>query len=646
MAHSKHIRPDQRDARDLDGPVNAVEITAQLKRILASSDFEQSRRLCKFLTFIVEETIAGRADYLKEYMIGVDVFERGESFDPQTSSVVRVEAGRLRSRLEKYNAVDGRDDPIHITLPPGAYVPAFRNNSVDPALTRDKMAEPWRGWNPTPFSKSVVAISSMLIVVVGVVALQLFSARPEGGPFAQSNSIAILPLRNLSGDLSQDYFSDGITDALITALAQQSRMRVISTRSVLSYKHVEKPIVAIANELNVSHVVEGAVMRIGDNVRITAQLIEVKNNRHLWAETFEREITDALQLQQNIVQRIVASLVSKVAAEEIPEPADSPRLTQAAYETQLKGRFFQSKMTEDGLKKGLGFFKEAVKHEPNYSLAYSGMAACYCILGGHGFELVKPSEAMPVAKKSALEALALNGSLAEPHAFLGIIHLKYEWDWKAAESAFRQSIALNPSYVQARLFYSYLHEAMGRKSEAIREAKLARDIDPLSLTVNINLGWQHLQDDRLEEARRHFENTAELNPDFWGVHWGLGHYHRRKNNYDDAIKAFQKAVNSGGGHALPLNALGYTYAIAGKPGKALETVAELEQLSKQGYVSPVNTAVIYAGMGEKDKAFAWLEKAYSDRSRSLAWLNVLPEFNGVRTDQRFKSLVQRIGLPE
>lgn len=621
-----------------------------LERVRSSGDFAHSDRLRTFITYIVNETLAGRSDSLKEYVIGVDVFERGDDFDPQSSSIVRVEAGRLRQRLEHYNSLDGRDDPVHISLPAGGYVPKFESNQ-----TRVDSNIPDRP--PASDRKKITRILAAVcgIIVIGVIALRVIPSlapvQPADPPSAATpaeklDAVAVLPLRNLSGDIDQDYFSDGITDALITSLAKRLPLRVISTRSILAYKDVDTSVASIAKELSVNHVLEGAVMRIEDRVRITAQLIDTANDRHLWAETFEREVTDVLSLQSDIVHRIVASLVSEVAANDKDASKPTPILTQAAFEAQLKGRFFRNKMTEDGLKKGLRFFQEAVEIDPDYGLAYSGMAACYCLLGGHGFELIKPSEALPAAKEAALAAMSLNNSLAEPHAFLGIIRLKYEWDWKSAEAEFRTSIALNPSYSQARLFYSFYLEAMGRKEEAIREAEEARLIDPLSLEANVNLGWQYLQAGQLEKAKHQFEKTAELNPDSWGVKWGLGHYHRRKGDLDAAINAFEAAIDTGGGHALPFSGLGYTYGISGNPDKAREMIAELDRLSQRSYVSPVNVATVYAGLNDDDQVFKWLEKAFTDRSRSLAWLNVLPEFDAMRSDERFKSLIRRIGLRE
>ena len=274
------------------------------------------------------------------------------------------------------------------------------------------------------------------------------------------------------------------------------------------------------------------------------------------------------------------------------------------------------------------------------------MATCYCLLGGHGFELVDPREGMPAAKNAVLNALRLDDSLAEAHAFLAVIRLKYEWDWPGAEKAFKRSIQLNPSYAQARVSYSFYLEAMGRKEEAIREAEEARAIDPLSLSANVNLGWQYLQADRLERARQQFESTLELNSNFWGVHWALSHYYRRKGNFGAAIAALHKAIDVGGGHVLPLTTLGYTYAISGKPAEAGKVLDRLEALAEESYVAPFNMATIHAGLGANDEAFAWLEKAFEHRSRSLAWLNVYREYDGLRSDPRFQSLLRRIGLPE
>ncbi len=628
---------------------------AQMDRILSSPDFAQSDRLQKFLRFIVKETLAGRADALKEYTVALEVFERDDSFDPQTSSIVRVEASRLRAKLEKYNAIDGRNDPLHIALPPGSYVPTFQSASQDvESGKKPEDAVPLGGARKLG-PRRVVALAAAFVLVIGAAAFFLFEFyfpksgmddSPEASKPEEIYSVAVLPLRNLSGDSGQDYFSDGITDALITNLAKQGSVRVISMTSVMGYKNVNRPVADIARELNVSHVIEGAVLRIEDKVRITAQLIEAETNRHLWAESYARDVADVLAIQDEVVRRIVSSLSEPLTSTTGTIPKAVPAIDPAAYEAQLRGRFFRSKMTEEGFYKSIEYFKQAIEKEPGYALAYSGMASCFCLLSGQGFELVRPKEAMPAAKAAIMKALDLDDTLAEPYAFLGFIRLKYEWDWPGAEEALTHSMQLNPSSAQARLFYSIYLEAMGRQDEAIREAEQARTIDPLSLAVNINLGWQYLQAGRLEEAKRLLESTAELNPNFWSVHWGLGHYYRQNRMYDEAIAAFREAIDAQGGHTLPLKDLGYTYAVSGRPAEARKILDRLTALSQESYVSPFNIATIHVGLGEMDEAFAWLDEAYEERSRSLAWLNVAKEYDGLRSDPRFKSLLRRIGLPE
>lgn len=645
-------RSDPDDAQQHPNDPPAQDVTAQLDTILSSPAFIQSGRLQKLLRFITDETLAGRASRLSEYTVAFEVFERDETFDPQASSIVRVEASRLRTKLKEYYARDGRKDPVRISLPTGGYVPTFHTvklavapGDVEPAPVRIKKF----------LSARAVAVIGVLVLIIGastLLLLRIVDTKPAGdAPSAsigpdQGYSIAVLPLRNLSGKPDNDYFSDGMTNALIAGLAKQDAVRVISFTSVMAYKNVNRPITEIARKLNVNHVIEGAVLRSGDRVRITAQLIEAATDRHIWAESYERDVADVLTVQDDVARRIMASLSRKVAAFSGVGSKGKPAVDRAAQEAYLKGLFFRNKMTEEGFRKGVAYFQQAIDKAPALAEAYSGMASCYCLLGGFGLELVEPNTAMPSAKAAVLEALKLNDSLAEAHAFLGVIRLKYEWDWAGAEKAFKRSIQLNPSYAQARLFYSFYLAAMGRRDEAIREAAAARVIDPLSLQANLNLGWQYLRSGRHEQARRYFQNTAELDKNFWGAHWGMGHYYRIIGANGAAIKAFQKAIDAGGGHTLPLTDLGYTYAISGKQAEARTVLGKLETLAKARYVSPYNMATIHVGLGENDAAIDWLEKAFAERSRSMAWLNVIKEFDGLRSHPRFKSLIQRIGLPD
>ncbi len=641
--------PPNDDAKRRRQPSHA-EILNQLERILSNAEFTSSIRLQKLLRFIVSETLAGRSDQLKEYPIALDVFDRDESFDPQTSSIVRVEASRLRGKLEKYNAINGHDDAVKITLPTGSYVPCFSLvNTREKANEQGNISSSLQSL-PLRASARSIAIAIPAIIAVAVI---VFYATGQSIPWSHAerkadashiNSIAVLPLRNFSGDPAEDYFSEGMTDALISGLAQKRVAHVTSMTSALAYKDSNRPIADIANELGVSHLVEGSVMRVGTRVRISVQLIEAKSDRHLWAESYERGMSDVLRLQDDVVMRIVSSIVEQITPTSTQNSTRVFDVDPVAYEAHLKGRFFLNSITEDGFKKAIKYFQQSIELEPKYAPSYSGMAACYCLLGGHGFELVKPSEGMPAAKKAVMESLRLDSQRAEPHAFLGIIQLKYDWDWRSAEESFERAIEINPSYSRAHIFYSFYLEAMGRQDEAIKEAKAARRLDPLSRAAGVNLGWQYLQADNLIDAKKTFEQTAEVYPNHWGVLWGVGQYHLHLREFNEALSYFSKSIAAGGGHALPISALGYTYAISDHPDQAREALRKLEALRKEDYVSPYHLATIHAGLGENDKAFALLEEAYDLRSRSMAWLNVAPEMDGLRSDPRFEELLLRIGL--
>jgi TolB-like protein/Tfp pilus assembly protein PilF len=640
------------------GSLTAEQIRDELERVLASRDFAKSKRLNKFLRYIVEESIAGRGDKLNEYTIGQDVFDRGDTFDPQTNSVVRVEASRLRAKLERYFETREHEAVLRISLPSGGYRPEFEPQRVDrrmeqgtPANLAVKKAPPIRAW-------LVALTAAALLSTAAAVTLTAFHASDilpwessrqssidEVKP-PKTNRLVVLPLRNVSDGLDEDYLSDGITQALIARLAQKTTYRVISATSAMAYKNDTRPLLEIANELDVDRVVEGSIMRVGDHVRITAKLIDADTDHHVWTQSYERKVSDVLNLQENVATQIANALSGQADLNSNSDVGRIPSIEPAAYEAYLKGRFFLNKMTEEGFKRGLTYFREAIRLAPGYSPAYSGLATCYCLLGGHGFETVNPHEAIPTARKAVMEALRLDDESAEAHAFLGIIRLKYDWDWTGAEESFRRSISLYPDYPQAHIFYSYYLEAMGQREAAIAEARYAREIDPLSLSANVNLGWQLLKAGQLDEGLRTFRDTAELAPDFWGVHWGLGQFHRMSGDYEAAIESLRKAVDAGGGHAMPLSALGYTYALSGRTAEAHEILTQLEDMSDNGYVSPFNMAIIHAGMGNADAAFSYLEQAFSQRSRAMAWLNVTEELGGLRGDARFDSLLKRVGLPQ
>lgn len=635
----------------------AAEVRNELERILASDGFSRSDRLARFLQFTVGHLLEGNAGPLKEYVLGVQVFDKGEAFDPRLDPIVRVEAGRLRSKLREYYDGPGKGDRVRIGLPKRGYAPSFRYADqppveiprtddsgpglADPAATGRAVGrkKPWH-WYAATAGLAVLGLACALY-------LWESTAPRETTPSARGAlagiSVAVLPLKNMSGESGDEYFSDAITDAVITELAQVRQLQVISMTSVLRYKESKGPISEIARELDVTHVLDGSVLRAAGRVRIAVQLVEGRTNRSVWADSFDRDATDVLALQRDVSVRIARALTGEILPAQQAARAP-PRIDPAVFETYAIGRYFRNQLTEQGFRKGIEYFRKAINQRPSYAPAYAGMASCYCLLGGHGLELVPPHETISAAKEAALRALQLDDTLAEPHAVLGIIRAKYDWDWEGAERSFKRALDLEPSNAQARAWYSLYLEAMGRHDEAVAQAERARELNPLSLENNVNLAWQLHQANRHDQAFAQLQKTLELNPAFWGAHWALGQHYRLKHRYTDAIAALEKAVTLGGGHTLPKSTLGYTYAISGGRAQASTIARELEAMAQETYVSPAHIAAIYAGLGDKDTAFAWLEKAYLARARAMAWLNVAREWDGLRADPRFAALRRKVGL--
>lgn len=609
-----------------------VEIEAQRDRILASSIFTSSPRMQQFLDHIVKEFLANRAAQLNETAIAIDVFKRDETFDSRLDSVVRVEAGRLRTKLREYYAEIGSGDPVRIEIPKGGYAPIFSLNQsqvITTPIDRPKRIGSWA------LGLSLVAAAAVMIF------LQLrtqHAAIEFGEPGIQS--VAVLPLRDWSSS-PQDYFSESMTDVLITKLAEKSGLRVTALGSVLPYKDSELSPSEIASRLGVNNLIEGGVLRESGNVRITANFIDVANGENVWSGTYTRPMTDVLALQDEIATEIATNLGVKIMPG--AEPEHSP-VEPLAYEAFLKGTYWRNRLTENGFNRGIIYFQEAIALQPDYAQAYAGLAACHCQLGGHGIEVVLPDVAMSQARYLAKRALELDGSLAEPNAVLGIISFKYEWDPEKAERHLLKAIERNPSLFEAYLWRSQIAEAIGEQEFAMEQARLATTINPLSLSANMNLGWQLFQAGDLLEAELEFRDLIDFDPNFWGGHWGLGHVLREHENYDEAIMEFERAVELGGGHTLALAALGYTYAKAGRRASANSIIEELNSLSQKTYISPFHIAMIYAGLSDADAAFEYLERAMEVRARSVPWLAVTRELDSLRDDPRYDRLTASIGI--
>ena len=492
---------------------------------------------------------------------------------------------------------------------------------------------------PRRVARTVVGLG-LVLVVVAALSWTVYS-HIRSTP--KIRSLAVLPLASLSSDPSQDYFADGMTDELITDLGQISALRVISRTSAMTYKGVSKPLPQIARELDVEAVVEGSVLRSGDRVRITAQLIQVPDERHMWAQSYEGNLRDALTLQNSVARAIAEQIQATLNRQEEAALKNSDAVDPEAYEAYLKGRYFWNKRTGDGLNKAIGYFNSAIEIDPGYAKAYSGLADSYALLGDWEYGVLSPQEAFPKAKVAATRALVLDDKLADAHTSLAFTLDLYDWDWKSAEKEYQRALALNPGYATAHHWYAWHLIVMGRNDEGIAELRKAQNLDPLSLIISADLA------DALCIARRHDESveqsrkTIALDPNFAVAHYQLGQALEQKGRHDDAIEEFKRAIDLSGGSTTFDSNLAYSYAASGRREEAMKIVKDLEARQSQQSSIDANIALIYVGLGDKAQAMIWLNNAYQARFNPS--ILVRPAFDPLRSDARFQDMLRRIGIP-
>jgi len=457
-------------------------------------------------------------------------------------------------------------------------------------------------------------------------------------------SIAVLPFENLSSNSEQDYLADGMTEALTTELARLSALRVVSRTSTKVYRGTKKSLPEVAKELQVDAIVEGAVIRSGDRVRIDAQLILAGTDRHLWAKGYERKLDDVVALQSELAQAIADEIHIRVTPEERARLAAVPSVNAEAYEAYLKGRFLWNERTEKGISRAVDFFEEAIAKDPGYAPAYSGLADSYSLLGFYG--VLPPKEAYSRAQTAATKALQIDPSLAEAHVSRAEAVCALEWNWPEAESELKRAIELNSNYDTAYRKYSNYLIGMGRSDEAIAAAKKALELDHLSITLGTHLAWIQYLARNYDLAAAQYEKTLDLSPNYARAHRDFALTLAEEGRYEDALREIQKGIEFSDRSPLMLKVLGYVYAKSGKKREARNVLRELREMSRTRYVSPFDLAVVHAALGEKDAAFSYLEKACDDRAGQLIWLNVHPLLDSLRRDPRFANLVSRVGLPK
>jgi TolB-like protein/DNA-binding winged helix-turn-helix (wHTH) protein/Flp pilus assembly protein TadD len=490
-----------------------------------------------------------------------------------------------------------------------------------------------------PTRRVIVALALVLSLLI--LAVWLFRARDR--PPAAIRSLAVLPLDNFSGDVSQDYFADGMTDELITDLAQISALRVISRTSVMVYKGARKPLPQIARELNVDAVVEGSVQRFGDQVRITAQLIQAPADKHLWAESYEGNLRDALTVQKKVARAIAEQVRVEVTPQEQAVLKKATVVNPEAYNSYLKGRYFWNKRTGDGLKVALAYFNQAIEEDPKYAAAYSGLADTYALLGDWQYAVMTPKEALPKAKAAAMKALQLDDGLSEAHNSLAFCLDGFDWDLNGGDREFRRAIELNPGYATAHHWYAWHLILIGRNSEAISEMRKAESLDPLSLIINSDLAEllliAHFPDESVQQSRK----TMEMDPGFALAHNQLGQAYLEKRMFGEAIAELEKATELSGGSPTCIANLARAYAASSRRAEATKLLNDLKRRSAPGFSLASEVAMIYAALGDEDQAMTWLERGYEERFNPGVLLR--PGFDPVRSNPRFHKLILRIGLP-
>jgi serine/threonine-protein kinase len=553
--------------------------------------------MIRFLQFTVEKALAGASSTLKEYAIGLEVFDRDSSFDPRIDPIVRVEARRLRTKLKQYYETEGASDAILLDYPKGQYAPVFSQRIVQPLVAR------------------------------------------SAGTGRDSRRIAVLPFANFSSDPDNEYFSDGLTEELTHALTRVHGLCVIASSSASKFKG-QGDIRAIGQQLNVGAVLEGSVRRSGDRLRITAQLVDISDGHYLWSETYERRMEDVFAIQDEISRAIVDTLRIQLAGSLV-----QPRDNLNAYNAYLKGRFHCSRRTEDGLTRGIEYFKQALIEEPEYALAYAGIADAYSLLSQYG--VLAPAEVMPKALAAATKALALDDNLAEAHASMALARSIYLWEWDEAIKSYRRAIELNPGYATAHHWFgSDCLAALGRLEEAKEHLTLAQQLDPLSLITRCSLGSVYIAQREYDCAIDCFRRALDLEPRFYKGLMGLGRAHIAKGLYEEGITYFQEARALSGNILYVAGALGHAYALAGNREQAQRHLEELLRLSNNRYVPATSIAIIYLGLGRVETAMDWLERAYQEHAGPLIWLGVHPIYDPLREEARFRALVEKIGVSE
>jgi TolB-like protein/Tfp pilus assembly protein PilF len=645
---------------------DAALVRRHLENVLASHAFTGSKRTKEFLQLIVRHTLDGEIDALRERMIGAELFGRPVSYDTGNDSVVRVRASEVRKKLAQYYTELGEQPPVQIEIPAGSYVPRFHfppyrveapstghaqsatsetpaplgaENRFAPAFDAEMATTP-TGVIPsvqrTVRSRRFMAVAGLAFILVGLCVFLLFERwNKSANPPAGIHSIAVLPLENLSGAPSQDYFADGMTEELINDLGQVLALRVISLTSSMSYKGTKKKLPEIARDLTVDGVVEGGVLRDGNQVRISVQLVDARTDRPVWAHTYVRDLTGVLDWQGEVARTIAEEISTEVSPQEQARLAQRHPIDSAAQDLFLHGILLRQ---ADDCKNAIDYFNRAISTDPAYAEAHSALASCYGRLGESG--RMHYQEAFTRQKAEALRAIELDDSLSEAHAELANTAMTLDRDWPAAEAQFRRALQLNPNAATSHEKYAFYLVRTGQFHDAVSEIERSVDLDPVSASTFHAEGFIYYFSRQYDQALSVTKTVQGLKLNLPDWDFLVGDICAEKGMLDASIAAF---LRSGDG-PYALGHLGNAYARAGQPDAARRIIARLQEKVKRDGVGGYEIALAYAGLGDKKAAFQWLEDAFRTHDAGLVYLNVDPCLDPLRSDPRFQDLMHRVGL--
>jgi TolB-like protein/Flp pilus assembly protein TadD len=567
-------------------------VREHLDRILTSPTFRQGDRLKRFLTFIVLEAVAGRRHELKEYVIGVQVFGKEDSFDPRTDPIVRVQARRLRAKLVRYYREEGRADETVIELPKGGYAPVFKQRDT-----------------PVLVKRSVAAA------------------------LVSRNTVAVLPFADHSVDHDLDFFCRGVREEIVHRLARVSSLRIMAS---------DEPR-ATGDKTEAALIIAGSVRRSGDRLRTTAQMIDGATGCYIWSESVDSAVADVFPSQERIADAIAARIEPELGDHRPGSASRRPNENLAAHNLYLQGRYYLNQRTEEGLRKALDFFERSLVEDAEYAAAHAGLSDAYGLLAHYG--VFGPAEVWTKAAASATAAVMLDANSAEAHTSLAHVKSTQDWDWAGAEREFQRAISLDPRCATSHHWYALsCLSPLGRLDEALDEMIVAQALDPVSSIVARDLAVIHFYRRDFETALEQCDHTIELNPHFAPAYWILGVIQEQRKDFDESAAAFQRAVHLSPQTPRMHGALGRTFALAGRRKQALEVLKKLETYAKERYVSPLEFAWIQFALGETDLGFRWMQKALEDRSFDLISIKVDPRFDALKGEPRFESIARRMGV--